>query len=133
MTQQVEIKQQGPSDLPATGTGAGNSTQIVIAVTASSVHVDLTAAAYEFLLQAIKRQAVLMMVADTGTVWYRWSHATASGVVDETMTAVGATPANQAAVLFGGTRVPNAECPPNNTQGLIIKGSTTTFLRMWLA
>lgn len=129
MTTQVEIENVGPSDLPAAGTN--NPTPIVIAVTTSSVHIDLTGTGYDLLLNAIQKQKLLVLAADSANVWYRWSPATSGGTVDETMTAVGGTPADQAAILFSGSRAHLPERPPPNTKGLIVKGASATKLRLW--
>ena len=131
MTQEVEIKNYAPADLPAAAP-FNNPTPIVIAVTTSSAVIDLTLSAYAPLLAAIQAHKQLYMAADTADVYYRWSPVASSippAAVDETATAL-VNPLTQAAILFHGTNR-NPEMPNASTVSLVVKGASATKLRIW--
>jgi hypothetical protein len=110
--------------------GPSDGTPTVIAVTNSSVHVNLTSSTYATLAKAIRMKKTLVMKAE-GDVYYRWSSATSGGTVDETMAASGGTPANQCGILFVGE--PWSEKAPLGTKGIIIKTNVAAGckLRIW--
>lgn len=92
----------------------------VIAVTTSSVHVDLTGKAIKADMD--KRRLVTMKAE--GDVWYRWSLLTTGETVDETDT----TTTAQCSWIAVGERVD--DLPPAGTNGIVVKAPANCKLRL---
>lgn len=92
----------------------------VIAVTTSSVHVDLTGKPIKTDLDK-RRLITLKAEAD---VWYRWSLLTTGETVDEADT----TTANQCGWIAAGERVD--DLPPAGTNGIVVKAPAACKLRL---